>query len=205
MRPRVLGGVAIWRIDGASFGATAILFHWVVAALFLVQLPLGYVMQAMADQPALQFDLYQWHKSIGFLILAVSILRIAWAAIGTHPAPSARLRPWEKAAAQWVHAALYGATLMVPLTGWAIASASPLRIPSYVFDLIVVPPLPLTVSDAAEAGWSTTHAILAYAAAAVAALHILAALRHMALGDGVLMRMIRPSRRRPSRPENGSR
>jgi cytochrome b561 len=189
----------MWRNDARSFGMTAILFHWAIAALFLAQLPLGVATQATADRPALQFELYQWHKSLGFLILALSLLRLAWAIYGPRPAGSADLGPLERAAAGWAHGALYAATVAVPLTGWAIASASPLRIPTYLFDLLVVPPLPLGVSDAAEAAWSYAHAALAYAAAALAVLHIAAALRHhFVLRDGVLLRMLRPRPRLPA-------
>lgn len=184
------------RNDTHSYGLVSILFHWVIAALFLCQLPLGYLTQAAQDQPALQFELYQWHKSLGFLILAIAVPRLVWAAINVRPALPDTLTATEKHAAHAAHLALYAATVLVPLAGWAVASSSPLRIPSYAFNLVVIPHLPLPVSNGAEAFWSSIHAFLAYASGFIAAVHILAALRHhFHFRDNTLSRMLRPGSR----------
>lgn len=62
------------------------------------------------------------------------------------------------------------------------------------FNLFVMPNLPLAESDAAESFWTSAHWYLAYAGAALVALHVAAALRHhFLLRDGVLTRMITPS------------
>jgi cytochrome b561 len=79
----------------------------------------------------------------------------------------------------------------VPLAGWAIASTSPLQIPSFAFDLVVVPDLPLARSDAMEAFWSQTHALLAYGAGLLALAHAGAAIHHHLMrGDATLERML---------------
>jgi cytochrome b561 len=183
----------MWRNDRESYGLVSILFHWVIAVLFLCQLPLGYLTQATPNYPALQFELYQWHKSVGFLILALAVPRLIWAVTAGRPAASEGLTPSESAAARAAHICLYAATIAVPLAGWAVVSTSPLRIPSYAFNLFVVPNLPLAVSNASEALWSSIHAFLAYAAGFIAVVHILAALRHhFHFKDDVLIRMLRP-------------
>ncbi|MGN6142559.1 MAG: cytochrome b/b6 domain-containing protein, partial [Mesorhizobium sp.] len=72
-------------------------------------------------------------------------------------------------------------------------SVSVLEVPSVPFDLFVMPNLPLGASDAAEAFWSAAHEWLAWVGIALAALHILAALRHrFLLRDSVFQRMIAP-------------
>lgn len=173
-----------------SYGVGTIAFHWTVALLFFGQIALGYFMQAVADRPRLQFNLFQWHKSFGFLVLALALLRVAWAFSGTRPLPVAGGPRWEAAVARLAHRLLLALTVAVPLAGWAIASTSPLRIPSFVFDLIVVPDLPLARSDAMEAFWSQTHALLAYGAGLLALAHAGAALHHHFLRrDATLMRM----------------
>ena len=94
-------------------------------------------------------------------------------------------------AARAAHAALLFLTLAVPLAGWAVASTSPLQIPSYVFDLVVVPGLPMAISDQAEAFWTKVHATLAYLAAVIVVLHVAAALwHHFVRKDPTLRRMI---------------
>ena len=86
---------------------------------------------------------------------------------------------------------LYVLMLAVPLSGWAVASTSTLQIPSYVFNMIVVPMLPMEVSEAAESLWGWVHFVLAYLSASIALAHIAAALRHhFILHDTVLTRML---------------
>ena len=85
--------------------------------------------------------------------------------------------------------------MLVPLTGWAIVSSSPLDIPTVAYNTVFVPHLPLGVSEAAEDFWSDMHETFAKVVMAVAILHIAAALRHeFILRDGLLSRMIRPAR-----------
>jgi cytochrome b561 len=169
----------------------AIGFHWTVALLFIAQIALGYLTQAVGDRPRLQFDLYQWHKSFGFLILALALLRVLWAFSSTRPQPVPDMPRWEVSTARVVHILLLALTIIVPLTGWAIASTSPLRIPSFAFDLVVVPDLPLARSDAMEAFWSSTHALLAYGAGLLALAHAGAAIHHhIVRRDATLVRML---------------
>ena len=97
----------------------------------------------------------------------------------------------ERWAAWAVQSALLALTVAVPLAGWALASTSTLNIPSFAFNLVVVPHLPLHPSEQAEAFWRQAHGVLAYATLVLALGHAGAALRHhFILGDGVLARML---------------
>lgn len=179
------------RNSHASYGAVAIVLHWTIALLFLGQIALGYLTQAVADYPRLQFDLYQWHKSFGFLVLALALPRIVWSLSSVRPLPLAGVPRWEAMAARATHRLLLALTVAVPFAGWLIASTSPLKIPSFIFDLILVPDLPLARSDATEAFWSSTHALLAYGAGLLAFVHAGAAIHHHLLrGDDTLVRML---------------
>lgn len=178
------------RQTAKPYDALAMGLHWVIAALFLGQVWLGFAMERVKSM-ALQFELIQWHKSFGFLILALAVLRLLWRAV-KGPAPAAPgLSPVERWAARFVQGALMALTVAAPLAGWALASTSTLRIPSFAFNLVVVPHLPLAPSEQAEAFWREVHGLLAYAALALALGHIAAALRHgLVLRDGVLARML---------------
>ncbi len=185
-----------------GYGLVAIVFHWTIAALFAGQVSLGVVMTRLADDVPAKFGLYQWHKSFGLLILLLALVRLAWRLVNPAPLLPADMRALEKRAARLAHVFLYAAIVLVPLTGWAFVSSSPLNIPTFAFYLVVVPHLPVPVSDAAEAVMRRVHTSLALATAAVAFVHIGAALRHhFVLKDGVLRRMIVPVRqRRGDRP-----
>ncbi|WP_312358397.1 cytochrome b [Agrobacterium sp.] len=181
----------LWRNSPTSFGLVAIAFHWTIAILFLAQLALGYLMSRDNIDPALQFDLFQYHKSIGFLVLALAVPRFIWSVFSRKPRPPDSDGPVSRLGARAAHAALLFLTLAVPLAGWAVASTSPLQIPSYVFDLIVVPGLPMAISDQSEAFWTDVHATLAYLAAGIVLLHVAAALwHHFIRKDPTLLRMV---------------
>jgi cytochrome b561 len=90
-----------------------------------------------------------------------------------------------------VQGLLLAATVAVPLAGWALASASTLGIPTFAFNLVLIPHLPLVPSEQAETFWHQLHGLLAYAAVLLAAGHAAAALRHhVLLRDDVLARML---------------
>ena len=78
-----------------SYGLVAIVLHWIIAALFVGQVALGIVM-VRVESMALQFTLIQWHKSLGFTILALSLARLAWRLTNRGPEPAACLGSTER-------------------------------------------------------------------------------------------------------------
>lgn len=181
----------MWRNDRSSFGWIAIILHWTIALLIGGLVILGYVMTRPDIDPERQFELYQWHKSFGILALALTVIRIAWWCVNVSPAHPATLSKLEAQAATATHALLRLLTLAVPLAGWAVASTSTLAIPTFFFDLVVIPHLPLEKSEAAESFWTVAHNWLAYGLAALVLLHATAALaHHFSRRDEVLRRML---------------
>ena len=59
------------------WSATAIALHWLAAALILELIVHGWIMVHGRLGAAATFDLYQWHKSLGFTVLAVTAARLA--------------------------------------------------------------------------------------------------------------------------------
>lgn len=180
------------RNTDTSWGLVSILFHWTMAALFLGQFWLGWYMlgvRSLIDQ----YSLYQWHKSFGFAILGLAVLRILWAVTSRRPKLPETMPAGERTIARGSHVVLYLALVLVPITGWAIVSTSPVPISSWFFGLFVVPSLPLRISLHAEQLWSSLHAFLAYASIFLVGVHALAALRHHFRNrDGVLRKMLWP-------------
>ena len=175
-----------------SWGLVSILFHWIMAVLFLGQFSLGWYMQGMRDLMA-QYNLYQWHKSFGFTVLGLVALRALWALASTRPALPEAMPATERRLSKVSHLVLYVALFALPLTGWAVVSTSPLPIATWFFGLFVIPSLPLGISLHAEQIWSSLHGFLAYATIFLAGVHILAALRHHFHNrDDVLLKMLRP-------------
>lgn len=178
-----------------SWGLVSVLFHWIMALLFLGQFALGWYMEGLsyATQAMRKYELYQLHKSFGFTILGLAVLRALWSLTSRRPKLPPSMPGSEKKLAYGTHIALYLALFVVPLTGWAVVSTSPLPIATWYFELVVIPSLPLGVSRASEQMWISIHGFLAYAAIFLAAVHILAALRHhFHHHDATLIRMLRP-------------
>jgi cytochrome b561 len=108
------------------------------------------------------------------------------------------LHAWERWAAKATHFVFYLIMLGMPLSGWAMVSASPLiRVhPTVLYGLIPWPAVPYPGLDSDQLHdirhlFKTTHATLALVAYATIALHVAAALKHQFIDrDDVLARMI---------------
>lgn len=176
----------------ARYGWMAIVLHWLIALIFIGQFVLGLAMTRISSQRT-AFELIQLHKSFGFLLLGLVLVRIGWRLAAVTPALPRQVGRLERRLAPLAHFTLYALQLALPLSGWALVSVSVLEIPSVPFDLFVMPNLPLGVSDAAESFWVAVHWYLACAGMALAALHAAAAFRHhFWLRDPVLVRMVAP-------------
>jgi cytochrome b561 len=166
-----------------------------MAALILFQLGLGVWMTAVVADLGTRFDLTQLHKSWGFVVFALALLRLVWRALNpATPAPPPGTPRWQIRAAAWSHRALYALMLALPLTGWAMSAASPVQdllgMENMVFGLFALPDPWRPGVEWVEAAAARAHLVAAVALAALLALHAGAALKHQFLDhDGVLARM----------------
>lgn len=171
------------RTDRYSHGA--IVFHWAIAVLIVVNLALGLFHESLLDGMRWVIPL---HKSLGLTVIALTLGRIGWRV--AHPAPPlpSGVKPWERAAAHAMHIVLYGFMLALPVTGWLLASGSH-KHPISWFGLFPIPFLPISEAGADQA--YSAHVVLAWTLIGLLVLHVGAALRHhLLLRDGVLARMI---------------
>lgn len=166
--------------------------HWAMAGLLMVLLGLGLAIAYGTFDLGQTFALYQWHKSLGVLILPLVVLRLALRAGTAHPASAptvgsrARL---EAGVARIVHALFYVLMLALPLTGWLVVSSSPLHLPARPFNLFTLPDLVAPDADL-YAAMSLLHATLAYLLLTVLTLHVAGALKHRLVDrDTTLQRM----------------
>ncbi len=106
-------------MTGARYGGVAIGLHWLVAALVLGQLALGWWMLDLPKSPpGLRAGWFNFHKSIGLTIGLLMLARLWWRA--RHPAPTlpASVPRWQILAAKANHAGLYACLLLMPLSGY---------------------------------------------------------------------------------------
>jgi cytochrome b561 len=162
--------------------------HWAGAAIILALIALGWAMVYGGLDSAATFDLYQRHKSFGFVALALTAARLAARFAGHAPAPP--VSPgWERRLAAFAQGSLYLLTLCAILSGWLVVSTSPLPVPTRLFDLIVIPNI-APADPSLFAGAVLAHKLTAWAIAFVVALHVAGALKHHLVNrDDVLGRM----------------
>ena len=128
------------------------------------------------------------HFSFGVLIMAVVVIRALWRR--THPVALAdeSIWPWEQKLARAAHLLLYALLLVLPILGWAAASARDWAV--RVFDLVTLPRL---LPPEARIGFlaGDVHVVLSYVLLGLIGLHVAAGLYHYFVRhDGVLQRML---------------
>ncbi|TPG15293.1 cytochrome b [Sphingomonas oligophenolica] len=166
------------------YSTVAIWLHWSIAALVIANLAIGLLHDSLLHGVRWAIPL---HMSFGLTVLILSLARVAWRL--SHPflpAPTDVPR-WQQVAARATHIALYALILLMPFTGWMMASAG--KHPIGFYWLVDAPKLPVSkaLGDVAHQG----HGVLGWLMLALVALHVGAALRHhFLLRDGVLGRMI---------------
>lgn len=174
--------------------------HWIMALLIIGLAAVGTYMADFEPNMIRQFELTQWHKSFGFVVFSLACLRVLWRFFGpAAPSEPQNTKPWERVAAHITHYGLYVLMFAMPLSGWLMASASPLNDPdayptqikNKVFDLFELPD-PISPGDKGlESLFHTIHELSAWLLAALLLLHIAAALKHhFVLKDNVLLRML---------------
>ena len=156
------------RTDG--YPSTSKLLHWLVAACVLATLPVALLMVRVGEGPT-QNALYNFHKSLGVLILVLMVLRlINRLAVGA-PVPDPTLEPWQRKLSSAVHGLLYVLLLAMPVVGYVANSAYGAPTPFF--------------------GLFTLHRWTGFLVILLVAMHIGGALFHFVIRrDTVLQRML---------------
>ena len=175
------------RNTDTRWGDIAQTFHWLIAALIVVQGVIGLTMVELGMTPT-KVRVFALHKSIGLTVLALALLRLAWRLTQRAPreVPMAR---WQLAAARLSHFLLYVLILALPFSGWLFNSAA--NSPLEWFGVVHVPSLTRGFDPVLKAFALRTHVVLFWVLVAVVAIHVFAALwHHLHQRDDVLLRML---------------
>jgi cytochrome b561 len=166
--------------------------HWLVAALAVIAVPLGWAIAGVPRNTPEHDLLLLLHRSVGLTILAAMVFRTGWR--WRHPPPPlppvlARL---ETALARFTHFILYLFLIMMPLAGYLNAAAAGHTVK--FFGVVSIPPL-LPENDRLSQVAIAIHLVGQYPLYLFIALHVAGALFHGAIRrDGLVERML-PLRR----------
>ncbi len=179
-----------------TYGGVAKTFHWLTALLILTAIPLGAVANALpydsAEALARKATLFSVHKTVGLAAFVVALARILWALVQPKPQGLAGHGRAEAALAATVHWMLYGAMLVVPLTGWihhaATTGFAPIWWP-FGQDLPFVPK-----DDGIAAIFAGLHLVTKWVLIAAIALHVAGAFKHHLIDRDATLRRMLPGR-----------
>ena len=104
-----------------KYTRTAIVLHWAIAVLIIVNVALGWSADYLPDDWVRY--VIDTHKSIGITVLGLAILRLLWRFAHPPPPLPADHPRWERTAAHVGHAFLYLLIFAMPLSGWLHDSA----------------------------------------------------------------------------------
>lgn len=170
------------------YSSTAAAIHWVSAALIIAQIWLGFTFHDFPKGSPERTFYFDWHKTVGVIILLLALARLAWRLMHKAPAMPEGTPAWHSALATWGHRALYFLMVALPLTGlMAVSRGGPWTELKWGLSFPTIPDF-MELYD--------LHEPLAFAMIGLLVIHVLAALRNQFTGDGRLAGRMPPFRRR---------
>ena len=170
-----------------QYDVVAKLLHWLTVLLIITQFAVAWTMPDIS-RGTKPIGLISWHLSVGAAILFVALVRLGWRLTHRAPPPPSNLSPVLQTVSRTTHFLLYALLVILPLMGWANASAR-----GWAVTLFGLIPLPTLVAHSSLLGrkMGDIHATTALILLAVIALHVAGALYHaLVLRDRTVQRML---------------
>lgn len=182
--------------SATHYGSVTRFLHWAMVTLWVWQYLSAAIMTHLARDKTLlgltQGDYYNWHKSIGLLLLLLAALRFLWRTTTPLPDWVPTLSPAEQAISHRTEMWLYGCMFLLPLTGYLFVMAGGFGVKLFgLYDL----PNPIGKQGGLATAMLAAHIVVSYAAVVFIAWHVGLGLKHHLYDrDGFLNRML-PFRR----------
>ena len=171
-----------------KYSAPMRILHWLTGLLIMGLFAVGLWMRSLSYYDSLYQILPFWHKSVGFLLLALVLVRLSVRFSSSLPPPLPSHKSWERTLAcltQWL---LYGLLFIMFSSGYLIATADDR--PASFFGWFDIPVLFNAFPNQEDVA-GLVHEYAAWALIGLSVLHGLAALKHHFLDkDVTLKRML---------------
>ncbi len=162
--------------------------HWLTAACMLAILPLAWVMTNASEQMPGRDALFNWHKTLGGVVLLLTAFRVIWRFRDGPPPYPPQVAKWDQTLAHAVYWLFFLTLLWMPITGEAMTLFG--THPTVLFNVFPTPQI-FPPNKAISGAFAQLHNAGQWAVYALLALHIGAVAVHLMWGkDGVLGRML---------------
>lgn len=172
-----------------GYGSLTKALHWLVVALFALQIVSALTMTRLGDDAATERDaLYNWHKTLGLVALGVALARLWARRAGELPPWAPGLTTLDQRVVHHAERALYFAMFVMPVSGFVYVMAGGYGVQ---FAGLFALPNPIGRWDLLAGAAKATHVAAAILLGVALAAHLGVVLRHtLVLRNGLIRRML---------------
>jgi cytochrome b561 len=171
-----------------KYSPTNQILHWVTALCMFAILPLAWVMTNAKEGTPFSSALFNWHKTLGGIVLLVTAARIVWRFRDPPPSYPTAVAEWDRLLAHTVYWLFFAVMIWMPVTGFLTSTYG-----GHATRLFNVIPTPLLLPHDKDLSdlFGTLHSLGQWAVYALIGLHLCAVAFHLIWKrDGVLGRML---------------
>ncbi len=111
------------RNEPVRYGYVSRLFHWTIAILFLLLVPMGVFTTMLPYDVGYRQAFYVIHKSVGLTVFLLAAARLVWVLLSPRPPLAAGLKGWERLFAHSAHYAFYLFLFVFPISGYVLGTS----------------------------------------------------------------------------------
>ena len=180
-----------WRNSANSWGWVSIVLHWLSTVVIIGLFLLGLWMVDLTYYDAWYRTSTDIHRSVGVLILLLTLARIIWKKFQAVPSALPKHKPWEHLSAVIAHSTMYLLLIAITISGYLISTADGRSL--HVFNWFSIPATLHGIEHQEDIA-GNIHFILAVALIALTVIHAAGALKHHFVDrDTTLKRMLIPN------------
>ena len=162
--------------------------HWITALCMFALLPLAWVMGNAKEGTPASAAMFNWHKTLGAIVLLVTLFRIVWRFLDPPPAYPPAIANWEQRVAHAIYWLFFAVLVWMPVTGLLTSAYG--GHPTRLFNLVPTPQL-LAPDKGLSGLFGGLHLAGQWAVYALIGLHLAAVAMHLIWRrDGLLGRML---------------
>ena len=162
--------------------------HWIAALGMFAILPLAWVMTNAREGSVVQHATYNWHKTVGLMVLLITVFRIVWRYFDPPPPYPTEFAAWDHRLARLIYWLFFAVMIWMPVTGLLDSAYDGFQIK--LFNFISIPEI-FPKNEAKADFFARLHDLGQWPVYGLIMLHLVAVAFHLVWRrDNVLSRML---------------